>query len=165
MAISVLLLWGLFGPERRAGGVLVKTTQIDRSIRDFQLQRLYKNEQFASDSLRGKVWMLNVWASWCVACVQEHRVLQAMASENIAIYGLNYKDKPTDAKRWLAEHGNPYALIVMDNSKVSLDFGVYGVPESFLIDKKGVIRKKFTGPISWKDYQDVIKPMVKELEG
>ena len=107
----------------------------------------------------GKVWLLNVWASWCVACRQEHPVLVDMARQGkVPLYGLNYKDAPTNAKRWLNEHGNPYEL-----SAVDFQGNVYGVPETFVIDKQGVVRHKVIGPISYKELNDCVMPVVDEL--
>ena len=92
--------------------------------------------------MRGKVWMLNVWASWCVACRDEHPLLVEFAKKRaVPIFGLNYKDKRADATRWLARFGNPYdASLFDDDGRVGIDYGVYGVPETFVIDRHGVIR-------------------------
>jgi cytochrome c biogenesis protein CcmG, thiol:disulfide interchange protein DsbE len=119
----------------------------------------------ASQDLRGKVWVLNVWASWCVACRQEHPVLVEMAKLGaVPIYGLNYKDKRADALGWLNQFGNPYAASFADtDGVVGIDFGVYGVPETFVIDKAGVIRHKTIGPVTAESVRDVILPLVAKL--
>lgn len=120
---------------------------------------------FSSDEMRGKVWLLNVWASWCVACRDEHPMLLELARRNaIPIYGLNYKDKPTDAISWLNELGDPYVLSVSDlDGRVGIDYGVYGAPETFLIDRDGVIRLKHIGPITPDVWQKKIAPLVAGL--
>ena len=115
--------------------------------------------------LRGKVWLLNVWASWCVSCRQEHPVLLDLAkSGKVAIYGLNYKDQRGDALAWLANFGNPYRLSLSDtDGLVGIDYGVYGVPETFVVDKNGVIRYKQIGPVTPEALRDKILPLVREL--
>ncbi|MFM9927290.1 DsbE family thiol:disulfide interchange protein [Variovorax sp. H27-G14] len=117
--------------------------------------------------MRGKVWLLNVWASWCVACRLEHPVvLDAARTGAVPIYGLNYKDAPADAQRWLARFGNPYALSLSDrDGLVGIDFGVYGVPETFVIDKQGVIRHKVIGPLTPETLRDTVMPLVRKLDG
>ncbi|MGD8559186.1 MAG: DsbE family thiol:disulfide interchange protein [Gammaproteobacteria bacterium] len=140
---------------------------INKPAPAFQLQKLDSmNEFFAKDDMLGKVWLLNVWASWCVACRQEHPVLVEMARQDkVPIYGLNYKDAPTNARRWLQQHGNPYKLSAVDyEGKVGIDYGVYGVPETFIIDKEGVIRHKVIGPITYQELQQCVMPLVKELQ-
>ncbi len=116
--------------------------------------------------LRGKVWLLNVWASWCVSCRQEHEVLLDLARRGEApVYGLDYKDQPGDAQAWLARLGNPYAAVVVDiDGRTGIDYGVYGVPETYVIDKNGVIRHKHTGPLDRKSVEGKILPLVRELQ-
>jgi len=123
------------------------------------------SRSFSSDEMRGKVWLLNVWASWCVACRDEHPMLLELARRNaIPIYGLNYKDKPTDAISWLNELGDPYVLSVSDlDGRVGIDYGVYGAPETFLIDREGVIRLKHIGPITPDVWKNKMAPLVAEL--
>jgi len=139
---------------------------INKPAPDFQLQKLdAMNELFSNKDMLGKVWLLNVWASWCVACRQEHPILVEMARRgDVPIYGLNYKDAPTNARRWLEEHGNPYVLSAVDyQGNVGIDYGVYGVPETFIIDKQGIIRHKVIGPVSYPELQKCIMPVVNEL--
>ena len=123
------------------------------------------SRSFSSEEMRGKVWLLNVWASWCVACRDEHPMLLELARRNaIPIYGLNYKDKPTDAISWLNELGDPYVLSVSDlDGRVGIDYGVYGAPETFLIDRDGVIRFKHIGPITPDVWNKKMAPLVTEL--
>ena len=145
----------------------VPSPYINKPAPDFRLQNLHKmSEQFSNQDMKGKVWLLNVWASWCVACRQEHPLLVQMARKgDVPIYGLNYKDAPTQARQWLKQHGDPYELSVVDyEGKVGIDYGVYGVPETFVIDKRGVIRHKVIGPISNTVLRDCVMPMVSILE-
>jgi cytochrome c biogenesis protein CcmG, thiol:disulfide interchange protein DsbE len=131
-----------------------------------QLAQLHAPEkQFSQKDMLGQVWLLNVWASWCVACRVEHPLLVDLArAKTIPLVGLNYKDKPDEAKEWLARHGDPYVLSVRDSDgRVGIDYGVYGVPETFLIDKQGVIRFKQIGPITPEALEKKILPLAREL--
>lgn len=123
------------------------------------------SRSFSSEQMRGKVWLLNVWASWCVACRDEHPMLLELARRKaIPIYGLNYKDKATDAISWLNELGDPYVLSVSDlDGRVGIDYGVYGAPETFLIDRDGIIRFKHIGPVTPDIWNNKIAPLVVEL--
>jgi cytochrome c biogenesis protein CcmG/thiol:disulfide interchange protein DsbE len=116
--------------------------------------------------MRGKVWVLNVWASWCVACREEHPLLVEFARKRVVpIYGLNYKDQREDASAWLARFGNPYdASLFDDDGRVGIDFGVYGVPETFVIDQNGVVRLKHIGPITPDVLATKIEPLLKKLD-
>jgi len=133
----------------------------------FQLGRLDDPARTISEKdLRGQVWLLNVWASWCVACMEEHPVLVQFSRAGVVpIYGLNYKDQREAAQAWLAKNGNPYTTSIADlDGKVGIDYGVYGVPETFLIDKAGVIRYKRIGPVTPKILNDQIMPLIKQLQ-
>jgi cytochrome c biogenesis protein CcmG/thiol:disulfide interchange protein DsbE len=144
----------------------VPSPLIDKPAPAFALPRLDDPARTISrDDLVGKVWMLNVWASWCVACREEHPVLVEFSRQRLVpIYGLNYKDVRGDAMGWLARFGNPYDASLSDTSgRVGIDFGVYGVPETFIIDKKGVIRYKQIGPVTPEVLRDRIEPLLKEL--
>ena len=123
------------------------------------------DQKVSAQDLRGKVWILNVWASWCVACRIEHPLLVEFSkSGTVPIYGLNYKDKRDDAIRWLTNFGNPYARSLSDiDGLVGIDFGVYGVPETFVIDKQGVIRMKHIGPVTPEVLRDDIIPLLRKL--
>jgi len=122
---------------------------------------------FEPQDMRGKVWLLNVWASWCTACRAEHQLVNALAKRNVVpIIGLNYKDEPRDALDWLGKLGNPYLISVSDmHGRAGLDWGVYGVPESFVIDKKGTIRYKQIGPITEEALDKTILPLLEKLKG
>jgi cytochrome c biogenesis protein CcmG/thiol:disulfide interchange protein DsbE len=115
--------------------------------------------------MRGQVWLLNVWASWCVSCREEHPVLmQFAATAAVPIIGLNYKDGRADGNAWLDKFGNPYKSSAFDaEGRVGIDYGVYGVPETFVIDKSGVIRLKFIGPLTREAIQNKLLPLIKEL--
>jgi cytochrome c biogenesis protein CcmG, thiol:disulfide interchange protein DsbE len=133
----------------------------------FQTARLDAPSQtFSSKDMLGKVWLLNVWASWCVACRIEHPLLMEYAKAKLVpIVGLDYKDKDDEGQRWLGRFGNPYDLIIVDrDGRIGIEFGVYGVPETFLIDKAGVIRYKQIGPITEQSWNDKILPMIRELQ-
>lgn len=133
----------------------------------FALPRLDRPEvKFTQQEMLGKVWLLNVWASWCVSCREEHPVLLEFAGTGVVpVVGLNYKDERTEGLRWLAQFGNPYRLSAYDREGlVGIDYGVYGVPETFLIDKRGVIRYKQIGVLTPDAIREKILPLVKELE-
>ena len=113
--------------------------------------------------MRGKVWLLNVWASWCVACREEHPDLPQYA-KIVPIIGLNYKDKPEDALAWLNDLGDPYTLSAVDlDGRVAIDYGVYGAPETYVIDKGGIIRLKHVGPVTPDVWSKKFLPLVQEL--
>lgn len=136
---------------------------INKPAPEFKVSQLQDFQQtFAPKDNLGKVWMLNVWASWCVACREEHPLMVQMAKRgNFPVYGLNYKDRPDDAKRWLDQFGNPYVLSAVDfDGKVGIDYGVYGVPETFIIDKQGVIRHKVIGPMNPHRLNDCVMPLI-----
>jgi cytochrome c biogenesis protein CcmG/thiol:disulfide interchange protein DsbE len=140
---------------------------INKPAPAFTLPQLYKPaKQFSSQEMKGQVWLLNVWASWCVSCREEHPVLMELSQQHIVpIYGLDYKDKNPDGEAWLREGGDPYTLVATDaNGRVGIDYGVYGVPETYVIDKQGVIRYKQIGPVTHESLQQKILPLVAELQ-
>lgn len=144
----------------------VPSPLIDRPAPAFDLPQLHATDKRISpEALRGQVWLLNVWASWCVSCRQEHPVLVDLAKSGVVpIYGLNYKDQREEALRWLQQWGDPYKLSIMDPKGVTgIDYGVYGVPETYVIDKAGVIRHKQIGPLTPEILRDTILPLVKKL--
>ncbi|MDH4391736.1 MAG: DsbE family thiol:disulfide interchange protein [Aquabacterium sp.] len=133
----------------------------------FQLPRLDDPAQTVGrNDLLGKVWMLNVWASWCAPCREEHPLVIDIARRKLVpVYGLNYKDQTQAARGWLANLGDPYTATLVDaNGRVGIDFGVYGVPETFIIDRQGVIRYKHTGPLTADVVRTRIEPLLKELQ-
>ena len=116
--------------------------------------------------LKGQVWLLNVFASWCTPCLEEHPYLLDLAKSGVVpVYGLNYKDRHEAALKWLNKHGDPYAGIVVDaEGRTGIEYGVYGVPETFVIDKLGVIRFKHIGPLTPDVLDDEILPMIRRLQ-
>ena len=145
----------------------VPSPLIDKPAPGFALPRLDDPAQnLGRADMMGKVWLLNVWASWCVACREEHPVLVEFATRKVVpIIGLNYKDDRNDALRWLARFGDPYTTSISDRQgKVGIDFGVYGVPETFLVDKRGVIRFKQIGPVTRDALRERIEPLIKQLQ-
>ncbi len=140
---------------------------INKPAPDFSVPTLFdENQNISKESMKGQVWLLNVFASWCAACRQEHPLLNDLAKKNLLpMVGLNYKDERKNALQWLGELGNPYTVIAFDlKGDVGIDFGVYGVPESFLIDKKGQIRYKQIGPFTPEAIKDTLIPLVKTLQ-
>ncbi len=133
---------------------------------EFSLAQLNISDKRVSPTdFKGKVWVLNVWASWCVACLEEHPLLTALLKDKVLLVGLNYKDKPNDARQWLSNWGDPYQLSLVDEAGVAgLDWGVYGVPETFVIDASGIIRHKHIGPLTSTDIEEDILPLVRRLE-
>lgn len=123
-------------------------------------------QTFSAKEMLGKVWILNVWASWCVTCRQEHPILNDLAQTKIVpIIGLDWRDKDADGLKWLARFGNPYDVVVSDNSaRIGIDFGVTAAPESFVIDKSGVIRYKQNGMITEEALRGTILPLIRELQ-
>jgi cytochrome c biogenesis protein CcmG/thiol:disulfide interchange protein DsbE len=170
---------------------VVPSPLIGKAAPAFSLPEL-KNEQtkFSSQDMHGKVWLLNVWASWCGSCREEHSTLVAFSRQNIApLIGLNYEELRGDsgidkteveklspaeelkyarqrAQKWISDRGNPYQRVVMDlDGSVGIDYGVYGVPETYVIDQKGVIRYKYIGPITDQALRSDILPLIRKLKG
>ena len=123
-------------------------------------------KSMGTDDFAGKVTLLNVWASWCVSCRQEHPLLVELARKgSVQVYGLNYKDTRQDARRWLASFGDPYVASAFDeDGRVGIEWGVYGVPETFVIDRKGVIRHKLTGPVTPENWEKTLQPLIQRLQ-
>jgi len=139
---------------------------INKPAPAFQLKQLQDpNKTFSAQQMRGKVWLLNFWGTWCIACREEHPLLIQYAKTNaVPIYGVDYKDERSTAMQMLADEGNPYTLIASDpDGRLSIDYGVYGAPETFLIDRDGVIRYKQIGPITEEAWQKEILPRVNQL--
>ena len=145
----------------------VPSPLIDKPAPAFSLPQLdAPDQQVSPKDLLGQVWLLNVWASWCVACRQEHPLLvEVSKAGQVKLFGLNYKDKREDALGWLQQFGNPYLKSMSDTEGlVGIDYGVYGVPETFVIDKQGVIRYKQIGPVTPEALRDTLLPLVAKLE-
>lgn len=181
IVLVVLLAIGLNLDPREVPSPLVGKPAPAFSLANLQA----KEKNFAPADMQGKVWLLNVWSSWCVSCRQEHPILVDLAKRQVVpVVGLNYKEVRGDggidvstmkpeaelalarqrADQWMAEHGNPYQLVALDvDGRVGIDYGVYGVPETYVIDKAGVIRYKQIGPITPEALEKKILPLVAEL--
>jgi cytochrome c biogenesis protein CcmG/thiol:disulfide interchange protein DsbE len=163
VALVVLLGVGLTLDPRE-----VPSPLINKPAPVFELPRLHEpDKKFSPAELKGKVWLLNVWASWCVSCREEHPVLLEFSKTGVVpVYGLDYKDQRKDGMAWLSQFGDPYTLSAFDaDGRVGIDYGVYGVPETYVIDKHGVIRYKQIGALTREVLRDKIVPLVKELNG
>jgi len=155
-SLVVLLFVGLSLNPR-----LVPSPLIGKPMPTFNLPRLNQAGNFGDADIKGQVTLVSVWASWCFACRQEHETVKALARKGVRIIGFNYKDEPDDAKQWLSKLGNPYQVVVSDlDGRVGIDWGVYGAPETFLIDAQGIIRHKVIGPLSSpENYDELMKVM------
>lgn len=145
----------------------VPSPLINQAAPAFSLPLLHDAQKmFSTQDMKGQVWLLNVWASWCGACKDEHPVLMDLAAQNIVpVMGLNYKDKREDGEDVLRKAGDPYTLTIFDaDGKVGFDYGVYGVPETYVIDKEGVIRDKIIGAVTPTNLRERILPLVAELK-
>jgi cytochrome c biogenesis protein CcmG/thiol:disulfide interchange protein DsbE len=164
IGFAVLVVFLAVGLNRNPRDV--PSPLVGKPAPDFKVPQLGDpTKTFSPADMKGKVWLFNVWASWCVSCRQEHPVLVAFAKQGgVPIIGLNYKDQPADGKKWLVDFGDPYQLSAYDgDGRVGINYGVYGVPETYIIDKQGVIRMKHTGPITATSLKDEILPLVAEL--
>ena len=163
-----LVLVGFLAAGLKLDPRKVPSPLIGKPAPAFKLPRLDDPAQLVTrDAMVGKVWVLNVWASWCGPCRDEHPHVVAFARTKLApLVGLNYKDARSDALAWLKELGDPYDLSLSDlDGRVGIDFGVYGVPETFVIDKGGVIRFKHVGPLTLEVLNTQLLPLLKELNG
>jgi cytochrome c biogenesis protein CcmG, thiol:disulfide interchange protein DsbE len=169
--IAFLLLVGLFGfgiwwntqHDQRE----VPSPLINKAAPAFNLPTLDDPSRMVSKTqMLGKPYLLNVFASWCFACGEEHPVLMTDGQQlDVLLVGYNYKDAADDAKAWLNRHGNPYGLIIVDNDgRTAIDFGVYGAPETFLVDAKGVVRYKHIGPLTPEVIENELKPAIAALK-
>jgi cytochrome c biogenesis protein CcmG/thiol:disulfide interchange protein DsbE len=161
VGLAIFLAVGLNRDPRE-----VPSPLIDKPAPAFALSRLDDaGKTISSTDLRGRVWMLNVWASWCVACREEHSLLVQFSQQGLLpVYGLNYKDQRDDGLAWLSKMGNPYQASLFDgDGRVGIDFGVYGVPETFIIDQSGTVRMKHIGPLTPDVIRDEIVPLLKKL--
>ena len=138
---------------------------IDRPLPSFELPALGGDRILRREDVIGEVALFNVWATWCVSCRVEHPYLHMLADQGVPIIGLNYKDDDTDALRWLEELGNPYRVNIVDaQGTLGLDLGVYGAPETYLVDAGGVIRYRHVGVVDERVWQDILKPLYRELK-
>jgi cytochrome c biogenesis protein CcmG/thiol:disulfide interchange protein DsbE len=163
-----IVLVGFLAAGLRLDPREVPSPLINKPAPPFTLPELMDPQRtFSQKDMLGKVWLLNVWASWCVSCREEHPVLVAFSKRNIVpVYGLNYKDDRKDALAWLARLGDPYTMSIMDrDGRIGINYGVYGVPETYVIDKQGVIRYKQIGAVTPEILDAKIVPLVRKLQG
>jgi cytochrome c biogenesis protein CcmG/thiol:disulfide interchange protein DsbE len=145
---------------------MIPSPLIDKPAPQFTAQLVEPTTgTFSPSQLKGKVWLLNVWASWCVSCREEHPLLLAYAhAQHVPLIGLDYKDDPVAARHWLAEAGDPYDVVAGDPSgNIGINYGVYGVPETFLIDRNGTIVYKQIGPLTVHALETKLLPMIRKL--
>lgn len=161
LALAGLLYKGLSLDPKK-----VPSPLIGKPAPAFSLPLLAAPEkQLTENDLSNQVSLLNVWATWCGACRQEHPVVMQLAKSGVPIYGLNYKDKRPEAKLWLQRFGNPYRANAFDeDGRVGIDWGVYGAPETFIIDKQGIIRHKHIGPLTTEVVNREIMPLIRQLQ-
>ena len=161
LGLAVMLGLGLQRDPRNLPSALISqpAPEIDRPLLDAPDQRL------TLQTMQGQVWLLNVWASWCAPCRQELPTLVTLSQrDKVPVYGLNYKDQPEKAKALLRIAGNPYAASAVDtDGRVGLDFGIQGVPETFVIDGKGIVRLRHLGPVTPEVWQEKLMPAIKAL--
>ena len=160
LALAAVFVWGLGRDPSQ-----IPSQLIGKSAPEFGLPPLPGQARgFSSTDLKGEVSLVNVFASWCVACKDEHPLLMDLNNE-VTVYGLNYKDQPQDAVRWLGALGDPYTLIGADrDGRVGIEWGVYGVPETFVVDADGMIVYKHIGPLTETALQETILPLVARLQ-
>lgn len=165
-ALAVLLAAGVWlsrNPNREA----LPSPLIGKPAPEFSLPVLHEaGRLMSSEQLRGSPYLLNVWGSWCPACRDEHPVLTRFAeTKRVRVIGFNWKDEHADAMRWLEQYGNPYWMVLADyDGQVAIDWGIYGAPETFLVDAKGVVRWKHVGPMSEATIRDELLPVLTEVE-
>jgi len=141
------------------------SARLGKPVPAFSLPSLLDGRMLSNADLRGKPLLLNVWASWCPSCRQEHPALLKLAQSGVPVWGLNYKDDPADAQGWLAELGNPFVQIIADREgNLGLDLGVYGAPETYLLDGDGQVRYRFVGVFDDRVWQTVLKPCFDQLQ-
>jgi cytochrome c biogenesis protein CcmG, thiol:disulfide interchange protein DsbE len=166
LAIFVIMV-GFLAVGLRLNPREIPSPLVGKPAPHFSLPQLQDQDKvFSSNELTGEVWLLNFWASWCSGCKTEHPVLMQLAQSGaVPIYGMDYKDEKEEAQTWLRRWGNPYPVVAMDVSgRVGINYGVYGVPETYVIDKQGIIRYKQIGPLDDETVEKKILPLVKELQ-
>jgi len=164
--LVLLALMGFFWRGLYLNPTIVSSPLIGKPVPDFSLPRLQNPQQvFDQNQLKGQISLVNVWATWCVACRDEQQTLLDFSRQKVVpIYGLDYKDDRQSALQWLAQRGNPYAAVAFDKiGNVAINWGVYGAPETFLIDAHGIIRYKYIGPITPKVIREDLLPHIQAL--
>lgn len=161
--VLVFLLWyGLKLDPRK-----IPSTFINKPLPTFKATDLWdKGKVLTEKDLNGQVTLINVWATWCGTCQEEHSVLLAIARQHkVRMLGLDYKDDSQAAKTWLAQYGNPYQAVGVDSDgRIAIDWGVYGTPETFIVDKQGIVRYKHAGPLTHELWQKTLLPLVEKLQ-
>ncbi len=169
LVVAALLAGGIFMAQRDPGFARkIPSPLIDKPIPAFALPELLDPSKTVSpEQFLGQVWVLNVWGSWCPECWREHGYLEQLAKrEGLTIVGLNWRDETSEAQGMLRRAGNPYTAIAVDpESSAAVDLGVYGAPESFVIDKQGIIRFKHVGSITPTLWDEQLRPLIQRLEG
>ncbi len=168
LLMAALLAWGMYQVKLDPGfAKKIPSPLIGKPAPAFELPELLSPDKTITPAqLQGQVWMLNAFASWCSACVSEHRVVSRFAQRSdVPVIGLNFKDEPVDARNWLSRLGNPYTAVAADTSGAAgIDWGVVAVPETFVVDKQGVIRHKHAGPITAEVLSDELIPLIEALK-
>lgn len=160
-AAVLAVLVALFAVGLQRDPTVVPSPLIDQPAPAFSLPTL-DGGTLSLAQLQGKPVLVNFWASWCTPCLQEHPLLMDLARNGVTVVGLNYKDDPEAARQWLARHGNPFSVIAQDREgRVGLDWGVYGVPETFVLDAGAVIRHKHIGPLARTDWERDLAPRLR----
>jgi len=171
--IGFVLLFALLGYaliEIRSGDMSpreIPSPLVGKPLPEFKLTDLHHpGKNYTKNDFAGKVFLMNIWASWCVACREEHPLLKVLPKqEGVALIGVDYKDQNPDGLAFLKEMGDPYDLIMTDNNgRYGIDLGVYGVPETFVVDSNGIIRYKQIGPITLESWHSKIAPLVRQLQ-
>ena len=163
---AFVLLVGLLAVGLRLNPREVPSPLVGKPAPAFELPLLHSPDKtFSQKDMLGTVWVMNVWASWCPPCLEEHPIVTDLARSGIApVVGLNYKDQRADALPWLKKHGDPFKVSVYDQAgRIAIDYGVYGVPETYVIDQKGIIRYKHIGPLTAGVAEKKLRPLIEEL--
>jgi cytochrome c biogenesis protein CcmG/thiol:disulfide interchange protein DsbE len=169
--IVVIVLVGIFAKRlvdvtQGDAPNIIPSVLLNRPVPDFTLEPLPgRGEGFSSESLKGHVSLVNIWGSWCVACLSEHPLLMELAAQDaVPIHGIAWRDDPAKSLEWLAKHGDPFDLVGQDpRSEVAIAFGVTGAPETFVVDAEGVIRYKHIGPITPEVWRGTLQPLIAQL--
>lgn len=165
LAFFALATWFALALRPNYDPQILPSAMINKPAPSFDLATLGGGANLSLSALKGHVVLVNFFASWCAPCRVEHPILMRMAEqEHVPLYGIDYKDRPADARRILAQLGDPYRAIGLDpDGTTGINFGVYGVPETYVIDKTGTIRKRFVGPLSAEALQQELLPLLKQL--
>ncbi len=162
IALAALLVAGLFNAPYKE---IIPSPLVGKPLPQFRLPVLNQPERTAASTELEGPYLLNIWGSWCPGCRVEHPLIEHIAQNGpVPVYGFNYKDEPADAARWLERYGDPYVFSFTDlPGKVAIDLGVYGAPETFVVDRRGIVRYKQIGPLSETDWRVKVKPLLERL--